>query len=406
MIIHLSQKLFRAFKNRLKKIYSTAQIFLISLCTEKAWLLDFIPPSKERGRSIMLVRLDVIGDFVLWLDSAKAYRSIYPKQKIVLYANSSWAELAQHFNYWDEVVSIDMVKLRADERYRIKTFYKIRRRGFSRAIQSTYSREYMGDMLTRSSGAKERIGYECDLSNILPEQKLISDPWYTKLIKSSKPSLMELQRNAEFVRGLGDATFVGGIPQIPSLVELPEKLKFSRAYVVIFPGASWAPKMWPPSKFAELINKLKTNHQIDILFCGAAAEYDLCQKIIADSAVDAQNLAGATTLQELVEVIRNAKLVVANDTSAIHIAAATQTHSVCLLGGGHFGRFLPYEVDLTNTQSAPNIQIHKMDCYDCNWNCKYTQLPNEAVPCIANISVEQVYIECNGILEFFSSDKY
>lgn len=398
MIIHLSQKIFHAINNRLKKIFNASQFFLIRLCTDKAWLLDFIPPSKEGRRSIMLVRLDVIGDFVLWLDSAKAYRSIYPNQKIVLYANSSWAELAQHFNYWDEVVSIDMVKLRVDERYRIKIFYKIRRRGFSRAIQSTYSREYMGDMLTRSSGAKERIGYECDLSNIMPEQKLISDSWYTKLIQSSKPPLMELQRNAEFVRGLGDTTFVSGIPQIPFLVDLPEKIKFSKTYVVIFPGASWAPKMWPPGKFAELINTLKTNHHIDILFCGAAAEYDLCQKIIAESSVDAQNLAGATTLQELVEIIRNAKLVIANDTSAIHIAAATQTHSVCLLGGGHFGRFLPYEVDLTNSQSAPNIQIYKMDCYDCNWNCKYTQLPNEAVPCIANISVEQVYIECTKTL--------
>ena len=406
MKILFFKKLFRAIDHRLNNIYRSIQSFLIALATEKAWLLDFVPPSMAGHNSIMLIRLDVIGDFVLWLDSAKAYRVIYPNKNIVLYANSIWVDLAKHFNYWDEVVSIDMGRLRSEEVYRLKTFFNIRRRGFSIAIQPTYSREYMGDMLTRSSGARQRIGYDCDLSNIMPEQKLISDHWYTQLIRSDKTPLMELQRNTEFVRALGCTTFCSNIPQIPPLVDLPENLKFSVPYIVIFPGASWTPKMWPSSKFAQLIKKLKINHQIDFLFCGSTAEYDLCQQIIDESAVVAQNLAGATKLQELVEVIRNAKLVVANDTSAIHIAAATQTNSVCLLGGGHFGRFLPYQVDSINIKRVPNIQIHKMDCYGCNWDCKYIQLPTEAVPCVANISVEQVYIECSKTLMLITESHF
>ncbi len=348
----------------------------------------------------MLVRLDVIGDFVLWLDSAKAYRNIYPSKRLVLYANSSWAELARHFNYWDEVVSVDIVKLRADDLYRIKTFYNIRRRGFSIAIQPTYSREYMGDMLTRSSAASVRIGYQSDLSNILLEQKQRSDRWYTQLIHSSRSPMMELNRNAAFVRAIGDEAFVSNIPQIPPLLDLPEYLKFNSPYVVIFPGASWIPKMWPNSKFSALIKKLNTHHGIEIVLCGSNAEYDLCQKIIDESEVNALNLAGSTKLQELIELIRNAHLVVANDTSAIHIAAATQTHSVCLLGGGHFGRFLPYQVESINTNKVPCIQIHEMDCYGCNWDCMYAQQPNETVPCIKNISIEQVYVESCKKLNF------
>ena len=394
MIIRFIKKLLSLVNNRLKKTLSTTQSFLIAICTEKGWLLDYIPPSKEGRQSLMLVRLDVIGDFILWLDSAKAYRLIYPNKRIVLYANSSWAELAKHFNYWDEVVSIDMVRLRADELYRIKTFFKIRRRGFSSAIQPTYSREYMGDMLMRASCATVRVGYDCDLSNIQLDQKKISDRWYTEMIRGSTAPVMELIRNAEFVRQLGDASFVSGVPEIAPLLDLPENLKFDLPYIVIFPGASWEPKMWSADKFAELIKNLKVEHGFDILLCGGGDEYDLCQKIIDDSTIDAHNLAGVTKLQELVEVIRNASLVVANDTSAIHISAATQTDSVCVLGGGHFGRFLPYQIESVKNSKVPNIQIHKMDCYQCNWKCIHTNSSLETVPCIANISVEQVYSEC------------
>jgi ADP-heptose:LPS heptosyltransferase len=394
MIIRLVKKLLSVVNNRSKKIFLCAQSFLIEICTEKRWLLDYIPSSKEGRQSLMLVRLDVIGDFILWLDSAKAYRLIYPNKRIVLYANSSWAELAKQFNYWDEVVSIDMIRLRADELYRIKTFFKIRRCGFSVAVQPTYSREYIGDMLTRASGASVRVGYDSDLSNIQPEQKKISDRWYTEMIRGSAAPTMELIRNAEFVRQLGDTSFVSGVPEIAPLLDLPENLQFDLPYIVIFPGASWEPKMWPAEKFAELIKNLKAEYEFDILLCGGGDEYGLCQKIISDSKIDAHNLAGVTKLQELVEVIRNASLVVANDTSAIHIAAATQTNSVCVLGGGHFGRFLPYKVESSNNSKTPNIQIHKMDCYGCNWDCCYTKSPVETVPCVANISVAQVYSEC------------
>ena len=202
MTIGLIKSALRFIQNRSKNIYYATKSFLIEICTEKAWLLDYIPSAPDGRDSIMLVRLDVIGDFVLWLDSARAYRSIYPNKKIVLYANASWADLASQLNHWDEVISVDMLKLRSDELYRIKSFYDIRRRGFSIAIQPTYSREYMGDMLMRASHAGERIGYVCDSSNILLQQKNISDRWYTRLIPSGPDPMMELKRNAEFVREL------------------------------------------------------------------------------------------------------------------------------------------------------------------------------------------------------------
>ncbi len=101
------------------------------------------------------------------------------------------------------------------------------------------------------------------------------------------------------------------------------------------------------------------------------------------------NLAAKTTLPEFVEVIRRAKILVSNDTAAVHISAAVGTPSVCILGGGHYGRFLPYSLETENSTTPVSV-IHKMDCYNCNWICTQPSKKGKAAPCIANIRVEQV----------------
>ena len=67
-------------------------------------LLTDVHPKKH----IVLIRLDAIGDFIIWLDSAKEFRVIYPSERIVLIANSSWASLAKTMPYWDEVLPLDL----------------------------------------------------------------------------------------------------------------------------------------------------------------------------------------------------------------------------------------------------------------------------------------------------------
>ena len=44
------------------------------------------PPQHNKLKLVLLIRQDAIGDFVIWLDTAKEYRKLYPpeKYKIVL----------------------------------------------------------------------------------------------------------------------------------------------------------------------------------------------------------------------------------------------------------------------------------------------------------------------------------
>ena len=44
-------------------------------------------PSKTTGK-ILLARTDGLGDFIIWLSCAKAFRQLYPEKKIVLMLDS------------------------------------------------------------------------------------------------------------------------------------------------------------------------------------------------------------------------------------------------------------------------------------------------------------------------------
>jgi ADP-heptose:LPS heptosyltransferase len=99
-------------------------------------------------------------------------------------------------------------------------------------------------------------------------------------------------------------------------------------------------------------------------------------------------LAGKTSLPEFVEVIRQARLLISNETSAVHIAAAVKTPSVCILGGGHFGRFLPYPEKVVNCK--PVAVFKKMACFGCNWKCNQPHNVNGCVPCIEQIEMPDV----------------
>jgi ADP-heptose:LPS heptosyltransferase len=359
-------------------------IFLYLFDTISAW------SSKPKGsRDLLLVRVDAIGDFVLWLDAAKEYRRLYPGKKITLCTGIAQSELAGCLPYWDEVWSVDVSLLVRSPVYRLSILKKIRCAGFDIAIQPTYSRVFLlGDFLIRASGSKQRIGSVGDVTNQRSFVKRVSDRWYTKLIPGDSSNLMELERNAEFVRKLSEQDFFTSLPIFPDIKTLPERLKVRQPYVVVFPGASWSGRQWPVANFVEVVKQIHRQFGVLCVVCGGSIDRALCQEIVDMNPEASVNLGGETSLFELSGLLRGAELLVSNETSALHLAAAVSTPAVGIVGGGHFGRFLPYPNTISGIK--PIVVNHKMPCYQCNWICSQPHSPGTAVPCISGITVENV----------------
>lgn len=121
------------------------------------FLFNFFNRQKKYCNKILLIRLDAIGDFFLWLDQAKEYRKIYPDKKICLVANQIWAQLAAHLPYWDEVISVDIKKYTRNPVYRIKKNNELSRVRFDTVINPTYSRTFLlSDSIVRISNAMKK----------------------------------------------------------------------------------------------------------------------------------------------------------------------------------------------------------------------------------------------------------
>ena len=357
------------------------------------WLFDYyaIKTNHPSARNLLLVRVDNIGDFILWLPSARRILENYPNcRSTVLICNQTCVDFAEATRLFSQVIGVDLRRFIRDLAYRWRVIRQVTQLGAEIAIQPTYSRVFLtGDSLIRASRAEQRIGSQGDLSNIYPMQKIISDRWYTWLIPASAKQLMELERNEEFLRGVGVRNVQAEIPLIPKLVQLPPEKRVGNDYFVLFPGASSPTKKWPLEFFSAVADHLSDQFGWTLVVCGGPAERLLGDQVLEKASVlNGINFAGRTTLPELTELLRGARVVISNDTSAVHIAAGVCTPSVCVLGGGHYGRFLPYPIHVDGVR--PVSVIHKMDCFGCNWRCIWTDDASAPYPCVSGVQVNQV----------------
>lgn len=351
-------------------------------------------------KSVLVVKLDAIGDFILWLDSAAALRRMYPPEKyrLVLLGNSLWGELVELSQLFDEYVPLERKRFQQDICYRLNVMLSLRRRAWAFAIQPTFSRESLfGDSVIRVCGADERIGSRGDNSNQSAVAKRITDRWYTRLVPACRRPLMELKRNAEFIRALGMVGFRASIPVLTVQRFMPTELSLSDYFVVV-PGANVPMRRWPVAKFAALTKLIGESVRLTVVVCGAPGEQALGMRLKDLIGAGALDYTGRTGLADYAAIIKGARFLIGNESSAVHIAAAVGTPAFCIAGGGHFGRFVPYRVEKTTSARMPVVITKTMDCFGCGWKCTHSLTKHALWPCIDHVSVEDVWEKVSGFL--------
>ncbi|WP_432511428.1 glycosyltransferase family 9 protein [Kineococcus sp. SYSU DK001] len=98
--------------------------------------------------------------------------------------------------------------------------------------------------------------------------------------------------------------------------------------VVVHPGAAYASRRWPLERWREVVGHLvRAGH--DVVVTGTADEADLGADL---ARAGARDRCGASTLDELADLVGSARLVLSGDTGTAHLATACATPSVLLFG--------------------------------------------------------------------------
>ena len=126
--------------------------------------------------------------------------------------------------------------------------------------------------------------------------------------------------------------------EIESVREKLAKLHVDRGYIVLSHFSVWGTKMWFADRFAQVGAELARRYSLPIVVIGGGggpAEVLVGKTIaakISSGGGKALTLVGQTSLGELKALIRGAKLLIANDSAPVHIAASFNIPTVAIFG--------------------------------------------------------------------------
>lgn len=164
------------------------------------------------------------------------------------------------------------------------------------------------------------------------------------------------------------------IPERPGIADLVHAKWRARAarWLLLNPGARWPNKRWPAEYFVQLAQKLLTEFpEFHLAILGTESDFTLGDRIAQLNRERCCNLAGQTSLPEMIEWIRFCELIVTNDTGPMHVAAALRKPVVAIFGPTNPHRTGPYG------------QINET-----------LRIPLPCSPCLKNFCVNPISLQC------------
>jgi len=346
----------------LKSIFVKLSNLVSFVCALFIFMLLKIRKNKINKKTLLVIRLDAIGDYVLFRNFLQVIRESekYRDYKITFCGNSAWKDLSLAYDskYYDDSIWIERRRFHSEFIYKFRIMSTVYKRGFYSVIEPEFSREILyGDTIVMASNAVEKTGsLGSQEKHAGWKRRLFTDRIYSRLIPANEKNIFEFIRNKELLESILGTT-VGiespcfakntirkGSEEI-SIFEMHK----SNSYVVVFPGANENKRIWKAENFAKTALYITEHTNYDIVICGGPQEKETAEIISGflpkDRVID---VTGKTSLPDLVGIISDAALLISNETSSIHIAASLKIPFICISNGNHYGRFNPYPENVFN----------------------------------------------------------
>lgn len=362
-----------------RKLYHFVSYFRIKIILLKNWFHSCIFFKKREvmsSKNILVKMPNWIGDLVMATPVLADLRSAFPKASITAMCKTPLCALLQEDVSIDELFCFtkpDNDFLRRQERRDI--IAKIHAGAYDTGILLTNS--FSSAWWFWQGNVKRRIGFAGNLRTWLltdPVERVCQPVHQVEKYKRLlAPLSIPVSKTAPRL-------FVS-----PKEMEEAKQLLFQRGYaegkklVGINPGAAYgSAKCWPPERFRELAQALLKEEDLYIIFFGDVSTASLVKEICQGLSPRVMNLAGMTSLRELMCLIKACSVLVTNDSGPMHIGAAFGTPLVALFGSTDEAATGPYG-------QAESV-IHKhVSCSPC-----FKRTCPIDFRCMKQISVEEV----------------
>lgn len=294
-----------------------------------------MPPSLPR--KILIVRLGAIGDVTNALVLASALEAADRGVTI------GWAvhELSRPLVEGHPAVDRMHVWRRADGLAGARAVLReVRRERYDLAID--LQRILKSALLARLSGAPRVLGFDRgrakEWSWLLSRERIAAGPRNAHMVEQYLAFARHL--------GLADARPNFALPADPAAEGWAEQLvrELGRAPILVHVGASQPAKRWIPERFGDVAREAARRFARPVLLTGGPSDRDDAAQAFARAGGEprVRNLAGETSLVQLIALARRASALVTPDSGPMHIAVALGRPVVALFGPGDPERTGPY----------------------------------------------------------------
>lgn len=290
---------------------------------------------------ILVRSVNWIGDAVMTTPAIGVIREFFPQAEITLLANPMVSQLFCQHPWVDRVITFDRHGMHKGIVGRLKLAQKLRKHSFDAAIILPNS--FDSALVPLLAGIPVRVGK-------------ISDGRAFTLTSRYNPT-----RNGDvcheveyYLKLIGHFGISGSItePYLQITTEEEEKASILLSekgilrddFVIgINPGATYgSAKRWYPERFAEAANSLAAVWSARVIILGGPGETEIASEIEKSMDLKCLNMAGKTSVRELMALIKRCNFFVTNDSGPMHIAAAFGVPLAAIFGSTDHATTSPY----------------------------------------------------------------
>jgi heptosyltransferase II len=313
----------------------------------------------------ILVRLpNWLGDMVMSVGFIKQIPGFFPGAEISLIAKKGIHELLPFFPTFKQEFVFDKQQFNGLKGLMQfgKGIKQVGKFDLFFCLPDSFSAAVMG----WATGSGKRVGYKKELRQLL----------LTDSFKKAKG----LHRVEEYIRLL--ELFTNKEATLPD-VSLQHNFT-KTGHVVVNINSEASSRRLTVTKAVELLDFLRSSIEQKIILIGAGKEREFVDSVVSKlkNRHNVENLAGQTSLPQLVELLASAQLMISTDSGPAHLANALGTHTVVLFGAGNESNTAPYEKQLRNI-----IRLGELSCEPCEKNvCQRYETPQ----CLERLSSHRI----------------
>jgi ADP-heptose:LPS heptosyltransferase len=309
-------------------------------------------PDWRSLRRLLVVRLDNLGDVIMTSPALRAVKRQRPTVHLTLLASPGGAPAAALLPWVDEVfiwraVWQDLGRLPPINPARELAFIdELHRRDFDAAL-----------ILTSFSQSPHPVAFACALAEI--PVRIGRSREHGRALTCELPrvpdELHQAERNLTLIEAVGVPVLDRSLEiRIPHQARLAARQRLvehgvTGSYVLLNPWASCQARTFDPPRFAHAARLLAQAMDLRVVVCGGQRDRARASQVMEILGANGIDLVGATDLCTFAALIADARLVLTQNTAALHLADALAVPQLVMYSGTEL-----------ESQWAPRASPHRL----------------------------------------------